>query len=149
MLVEFAAFVANLDDLLWSRVVWRVCRNGDKALVAPARVGDLSAFTLRGEKPARAGLERLSELMGEGLLLNGGRLEDFGVGRRETESTERRSGRGTSTGFLINGSVCLLARAHAFSSSGVTKVVAIEVELEEVASGRMAWILCFFFRSTR
>ena len=81
-----ALFVEG-DDLLWSRVVWSACRNGDE-LVAPARAGDLSAFTLRGEKPARAGLERLSELIGEELPLTAGSLEGFRVGRREAESTE-------------------------------------------------------------
>lgn len=139
------------DNLSKSRVVWvvrGVCSSSVGMLVGVGRAGDFRAFILRGEKQARAGSDRLSELMRQELLLlvYTAKLEvDFGVCRRRgAESDARRSACGTSAGWLVKGSVSLRERIHSLSflllGGSVTVSVEVELELEETASRRIAWV---------
>jgi hypothetical protein len=96
--------------------------------------GPFRAFILRDEKPTRAEFDRLSVLIGELLHDAGGFISRESrlvvVERGGMRLTERRAGRTTSGGFLVNGSVCRRARIHSLLFCGDIEVVRVEVEVE-------------------
>lgn len=131
-----------------SRVFWGVC----SAVAVVAALKDKLVFFL-GEKLARAGFEKLSELRAEDwLLANERRLEDLEFDSLETESMEERwdEARSACCSLVkVRGSVCRRLRAHILSLlllklRGRTEGVAVESEEGESSrciaiAGRAGW----------